>query len=109
MSDRPTKGAKKTWYSRLPTAELEKMAAAFDRPIEPAEMKPLTPAQRRQEQRARAKVGRPRVGAGAEKLRVSMERGLLKRVDAYARKNGLSRSQLIAESLRRTIGTVRSA
>lgn len=98
---RPT--ATKVWYSQLPPPELAKMAAGFDRPVDPAEMKPLTPAQRRQEQRARAKVGRPRVGDGAEKLRISMERGLLRKVDAYAKKSGLSRSRLIAESLARML------
>lgn len=103
---RPTKTTKKVWYSRLPPAELEKLAAGFDLPADPADMRPLSPAQRRQEQRARGKVGRPRVGAGAEKLRISMERGLLQKVDAYARKSGISRSQLIADSLRRTIGAV---
>ncbi|QOV88802.1 type II toxin-antitoxin system HicB family antitoxin [Humisphaera borealis] len=95
---------KKIWYSKLPPAELEKLAAGLSGPVDPARMKPLTATQQREESRARRKAGRPRVGAGAEKLRVSMERTLLKRVDAYARKKGVSRSELIAESLKRTIG-----
>lgn len=82
------------------------LAAPFDRLIDPAEMKPLTAEQRREEQRARRKAGRPKVGAEAEKLRISMEGGLLKKVDAYAKKAGISRSKLIADSLRRTIGMV---
>lgn len=47
--------------------------------------------------------GRPQVGEGAEKIRVSMERGLLRRADAYAKRNGLSRSQLIASAIEQKI------
>lgn len=95
---------RKTWHSRLSPRALNELAAGVDRVIEPSEMKPLTAAQRARERRAKRKAGRPRVGAGAEKLRISMERGLLRKVDQFARRRGLSRSQLIAESLRRTLG-----
>lgn len=98
------KTAKSKWYSRMRPADLDVMAAKFDREIDIAETEPLTPAMRRQEQQARRKKpGRPRVGAGAEKLRISMEKGLLKQVDAYARAKGITRSDLIAQSLRRVL------
>jgi hypothetical protein len=85
-------------------AELEAIAAPFDRGE--YQTSPLTAADRALLRRADLrgkKVGRPLVGKGAEKIRVSMERGLLSRADAFARKHGLSRSQLIAQSLERRL------
>ena len=49
--------------------------------------------------RRRARAGRPRVGHGAKRVLVTVERGLLKRADAYARAHGLNRSELIARAL----------
>jgi hypothetical protein len=98
------KTQKPKWYSRMKPAELDAMAAKFDREVDLSETKPLTAAMRRDEQRARRKKpGRPRVGLGAAKLRVSMEKGLLKQVDAYARSHGLTRSDFIAQSLRKVL------
>jgi ribbon-helix-helix CopG family protein len=45
-------------------------------------------------------VGRPVVGAGAERVTFSIERELLAAADAFARASGRSRSDLIAEGLR---------
>lgn len=95
------KRSRKTWFSKLPRAELDAMASEVDRSYDLSFLKPLTPAMRKQERAARnKKPGRPRVGLGAAKLRISMEKSLLKQVDAYANSHGLSRSQLIARSLR---------
>lgn len=89
------------WYSRLGERELDAMAGEVDREFDLQSLKPLTPAMKRQEQAARRKkAGRPRVGLGAAKLRISMEKSLLKKVDAFASSHGLSRSELIARSLR---------
>ena len=99
-----TKRAKTKWYSRMRPAELEAMALKFDREVDLAETKPLTPSMRQQERQARRKKpGRPRIGQGAEKLRISMEKGLLKQVDAYAEAHGMTRSDLIAQSLRKLL------
>ncbi len=43
--------------------------------------------------------GRPVKGAGARQISVTMERGLLARVDDLAQRRGLSRAQFIARSL----------
>ena len=56
--------------------------------------KPLTKAQRQ------LRRGRPRVGAGAEKIHISVERTLLRQADATARKLKLSRSEIVAHGLR---------
>jgi hypothetical protein len=51
----------------------------------------------RKEHRGR---GRPVVGKGAERVTTSIERGLLKEVDAYAEAKGISRAEMIARGLR---------
>jgi hypothetical protein len=98
------KRAAKKWYSKMKPEELEAVAATVGREVDFAQTRPLTPAMRKQEQRARRKgPGRPRVGLGAQKLRISMERGLLKRVDSYAKTHGMTRSDLIAQSVRKLL------
>lgn len=92
-------------YDQMTTEELRAATRKYDEPfVALRESKPLTPAMRRMHQRA-AKRGRPRVGKGAAKVYISMERGLLKDVDSFARKHGISRSQLIAQGVRAVLGT----
>jgi len=50
--------------------------------------------------KARRKPGRPPVGRGAQVISVSVERTLLERSDALARRIGVSRAGLIARGLR---------
>jgi len=50
--------------------------------------------------RAKGKLGRPRVGKGAQVISVSMERGLLDLSDQLADKLGVTRASLIARGLR---------
>jgi hypothetical protein len=83
-------------YSAMSPAELSEATRAFRREFVPT--KPLSAKMRATLNRA--KRGRPRVGRGAKAVLVSVERGLLSAADAYARKNKLSRSELIAEGLR---------
>jgi hypothetical protein len=96
---------KKNWYLRARKEELDALAASVNRDFDFDETLPLTPEMRRQNSRARRKrPGRPPVGLGASKLRISMEKGLLKQADTYAKRHGLTRSQLIAQSLRQLLG-----
>jgi hypothetical protein len=44
--------------------------------------------------------GRPKIGDGAKVLAVSVERGLLKEADAFAKRHHLKRSQMVAQGLR---------
>src|ERR1051325_9977823 len=48
----------------------------------------------------KARRGRPRMGEGAEKIYISLERGLLRETDRVARQRGQSRSGMIGEALR---------
>jgi len=54
-------------------------------------------------QKAKRRPGRPRQGRGAKVIAVSLERRLLARSDALARRRGVPRSALIAEGLREVL------
>jgi hypothetical protein len=71
-------------YSKMPATEATaEERAAFDRILKQAPRKP----------------GRPRVGEGASRVLLTIERGLLRRTDAYAKRAGLSRAAIIAMAL----------
>lgn len=91
-------------YERMNTAELAAATAQYDKEWTGGALpgKPLTAAQRSAHRRAakRAKAGRPKVGKGAKIVPVTIERGLLKAADHFAKQHGLKRSQMVAEGLR---------
>jgi len=89
-------------YWEMSTAELRQATREFDKPMPGIPGKPLTAGDRHLLQQAKRK-GRPRIGLGAEKVRVSLERGLLHMADAAAKKLHLTRSQFIAHSLRASL------
>jgi len=60
----------------------------------------LNEKDRRLHRKAGLSVGRPRIGQGAKRINVSVERVLLKTADAVAKKRGMTRARLIGESLR---------
>ena len=70
-------------YGRMTAPELDAEVAKFDREMTGLPGKPLTTAQKAQHQRA-AKVGRPVIGKGARRITITMEQGLLGKVDSYA-------------------------
>jgi hypothetical protein len=59
----------------------------------------LNAAERRQWRRIKRRMGRPTVGKGAKVVAVTIERGLLDRVNRYAKAHGLKRAELIARGL----------
>ncbi|HEX4794702.1 MAG TPA: hypothetical protein VH370_12960, partial [Humisphaera sp.] len=86
-------------YWEMNKEELAAATRKYDEPfVALNESRPLTPAQRRMLQRAKRR-GRPRVGQGAKRVLVTIERGLLKDMDNLAKRLGKSRSQLIAEGV----------
>src|SRR5215204_5802133 len=89
-------------YPQMTTAELREATREYDRERPGLPGKPLTAAQRKAF-RATAKRGRPTVGEGADRVLVSIERGLLKQTDALAKRRKVNRSQLVAEALRREL------
>jgi formylmethanofuran dehydrogenase subunit A len=88
----------------LPDAQKEAVWESLNREIPIEETHPLTPAQRKLWQQVKRR-GRPKIGAGAKIISLSIERGLLDRADAYAKQHGLSRAQLVARGLEVVIGT----
>ena len=85
-------------------AEKECVWASYNREIPFSETRPLNAAERAQWARIKRKAGRPRTGEGAEPVNVTVERGLLRRADAYAKANGMTRSQLVAQGLAAVLG-----
>jgi hypothetical protein len=85
-------------YTEMNTEELAEATREFDEDFAFLKGRPLTNRDKQLHAAAR-KRGRPRVGLGAEKIRVSIERGLLAKSDAFAKKHRLSRSEMIARGL----------
>jgi hypothetical protein len=84
-------------YWEMTTAELREATKEFDREMVPG--RPLTPEMKAKLRRARSKPGRPKIGKGAARVLITVERGLLGRADSFAKRHNLSRSQLIARGL----------
>src|SRR6476620_11184870 len=79
-------------FRALSDAEKERVWQSLNREIRDEELRPLTAAERKRWARVKRKIGRPKVGRGAVPLSVSLERGLLERVDADGRRGGMTRS-----------------
>jgi hypothetical protein len=77
--------------------------APFERGEVPLyESRPLNAGERKMWSRIQRRLqrGRPMVGDGAKVMSVSIERGLLRQADAFAKRHKLKRSQMVAEGLR---------
>lgn len=96
---------KQSYYERfmaMSDADRDAEVAQYDKEdLSPP--KPLTKAGRELHRKAKLR-GRPKVGKGAKRVMVSVERGLLKKADGYAKGRGLSRSELIAHALQTVLG-----
>lgn len=94
---------------RMNAKELAAATRKYDRPFGGwDEFGPLTPADRRLHAKARRR-GRPRIGEGAAKIRISIESGLLRNVDRYAKRHGISRSKLFATWARQQLEMAKAA
>jgi hypothetical protein len=96
-----SKASKKYW--EMNKSELAGATKEFDQEFIAEKARPMTSRERREEQQARRR-GRPRVGKGAQKIHITLERGLVKQADKLARQNGWGRSELIARALAAVIG-----
>jgi hypothetical protein len=86
-------------FLALSDAEKDRVVAEFDKEFVLDTFRPLTAAQRRQWRRIKRKMGRPIKGQGHKVISMSLEKGLLKRADAFAKKSGMTRAALIARGL----------
>ena len=83
----------------LSDTQKEAEVARFDSGIDASEWKPLTPSQRKRWDKSKHSVAGRKL-ATRKMLAVSVERGLLKEADAFAKRHDLKRSQMVAEGLR---------
>ena len=83
----------------LPDAEKDRIVAEFDREHVGDTFGPMTMEAREWHRRAKRKVGRPKVGKGAVQVSVAIERGLLKRAEAFRKQKGMTRSELFVRGL----------
>jgi len=93
----------KKHYWDMNAKELAKATRQYDREFVADKSRPLSAADKALHRRA-AKRGRPRIGEGAERINITVERGLLGRADRLAKKEGLTRAQLVARALYREVG-----
>ena len=96
--------SKRKPYWKMNTHELAEATREFDREFVADTFEPLTAADRELHRRAKKRGGRPKVGKGARRVLVTIEGGLLEETDAFAKANGFSRAQLIAQGLRAVMG-----
>jgi Ribbon-helix-helix protein, copG family len=90
---------KRKSYSKMTPAELAIATKRFDDEFVADEARPLTQDEQDQWIRVKAKRRRRKVGEGFQRISVSIEQGLLKRVTALAKERRISRSQLLAQAL----------
>ncbi len=80
--------------------ELGRLTSEFDRENVIDEFHALSPTSRRRWTNVKLKPGRPRKGRGVKVISVSVERTLLARSDAIARRMGVTRAGLIERGLK---------
>jgi len=90
---------KKKKLTEMTTRELANATREFDAENPGLRGRPLTPVQREWFDAARH-AGRKRTGEGVKVISLSVEKGLLRLADAEAKREGLSRAQLVAQGLR---------
>lgn len=87
-------------FLSLSEAEKQKEIAPFEKQELTVKTRPLTPAERKFWNSIKRGLGRPKIGKGAVVVPISLERGFLQEVDAFAKANHLKRSQMVSEGLR---------
>jgi hypothetical protein len=87
-------------FIALPDDEKERIWESFNREVPLSETRPLNAAERKLWAKARRKMGRPVVGRGSKVISLSVERGLLDRADALAKRKHVTRAALVAAGLR---------
>ncbi len=95
-------------FIALPDSEKERIYQEIDGETPAARLarsRPLNAADRRLWRKFKAKMGRPKVGKGSKTISLTVERDLLKKADAYAKRHGITRAKLVAQGLAAIIGT----
>ena len=87
-------------YWEMNTQELAEATAEFDEEFVIDKCGPLTPEMRAQWEAAKRKPAGPKEGPGVQLISVIIEKDLLARSDALAKRKRISRARLIARGLR---------
>ena len=87
-------------YWEMTTEELREATKQFDEEFVADRAKPLTPEMRARWEQARAKRPRPRDGETEQTIAVRLDKSLLDRATALAKKKRLTRDALVARGLR---------
>jgi hypothetical protein len=90
-------------FEALPDTEKERIFRELDNltPAQLKEYRPLTAKEKREHFHPKNKGGRPKLGkAGTEIISISVEKSLLREVNAYAKTKGIKRSELVTAGLR---------
>ena len=85
-------------WSDMTAAELAEATKGFE-DVRFEDTRPLTAAERADWERAKRGRGRPPKEVKAARVLITLEPELLSLADKFARRNGMSRSQLIAKGL----------
>ena len=85
--------------AQMNAKELGRATKEFEMELVADSFGPPGPVEREQWRRAKRKRGRPRRGRGVKVISVSLEKGLLSRCDALAKKLGVSRAALVSRGL----------
>lgn len=89
-------------YWEMTAEELNAATKEFDEPMVVDKSRSLTAQERERWKRIKGR-GRPKVGQGHQRISVSIEKGLLKRATALAKKRRVSRSKLVAIALEQAL------
>jgi len=99
--------SKRKPYWEMNTEELRQATREYDQPFSAEKAASPPTRERAKLRRLQRKMGRPRKGEGCKQIAVTIERGLLRRTDAFARKAGMSRSAVIAAGIDKFIGAAK--
>jgi hypothetical protein len=86
-------------FDALSDADKEKVWESYNRPIPQSELRPLNSRERAIVRQQKRKMGRPTIGQGVKVISLSVEKGLLKRADTYAKLHGMKRAELFTQGL----------
>src|SRR5258708_31032768 len=99
MSTKAANNVDRKPYWEMTAQELREATKQYDR-ARLAAAKPLSPAMKARWERAQKRMGRPRVGKGVKRILITVEGGLLERLDQYVKASGSNRSATITRGIR---------
>jgi hypothetical protein len=92
-------------YWEMTTEELAEATKEYDKEFGGwDDFRPMTKAEREEYNRL-VRRGRPKIGQGAQTVAISVEKNRLKKIDAFAKARGMSRSELLVSAAEKVIAS----